>query len=64
VRISDLPRLALLQFPVRCRLCRERFHVGLSLALHLLQAQRVREGEEAEIRREKYKNKDKSENPA
>jgi len=64
VRISDLPRLALLQFPVRCRLCRERFHVGLSLALHMLQAQRVREGEEAEIRREKYKNKDKSENPA
>ena len=64
MRISDLPRLALLQFPVRCRLCRERFHVGLSLALHLLQAQRVREGEEAEIRREKYKNKDKSENPA
>jgi hypothetical protein len=64
VRISDLPRLALLQFPVRCRLCRERFHVGISLALHMLQAQRVREAEESEIRREKYKNKDKSENPA
>jgi hypothetical protein len=55
LRLTDLPRLALLQFPVRCRLCRERFHVGMSLALHLLQSQRVREGEEADIRREKYK---------
>ncbi len=60
MRFSDVPRLALFQFPVRCRLCRERFHVGISLALHLLQAERVREGEEAAIRREKYKNKDKS----
>jgi hypothetical protein len=64
VRFSDIPRLALLQFPVRCQLCRERFHVGISLALHLKQAQRVREGEEAEIRREKYKGKDKTEKPA
>jgi hypothetical protein len=55
IRFSDLPRLALLQFPVRCRLCRERFHVGFSLALHLLQSQRVREDEEATVRREKYK---------
>jgi hypothetical protein len=65
VRISDLPRLALLQFPVRCRLCRERFHVGLSLALHLLQSQRVREREEQEAhRREKFKGNDKSETVA
>ena len=64
MRIADLPRLALLQFPVRCRLCRERFHVGVSLALHLLQSEKVREGEEAEIRREKYKTKDNTENPA
>lgn len=64
MRLADLPRLALLQFPVRCRLCRERFHVGVSLALHLLQSQKVREGEEAEIRREKYKAKDNTENPA
>jgi hypothetical protein len=55
LRLTDVPRIALLQFPVRCRLCRERFHVGISLALHLLQAQRVREQEEAAIRREKYK---------
>jgi hypothetical protein len=64
VRFSDLPRLALLQFPVRCRLCRERFHVGVSLAMHLLQSERVREGEEAELRREKYKAKDNTEDTA
>jgi hypothetical protein len=58
VRFSDIPRLALLQFPVRCRLCRERFYVGFSLALHLLQSQRVREREEEEIRNDKYKSKD------
>lgn len=61
MRFSDIPRLALLQFPVRCRLCRERFHVGISLALHLLQSQRVREEEDASVRREKYKGNDKSE---
>jgi len=61
VRFSDLPRLALLQFPVRCRLCRERFHVGFSLALHVLQSQRIREQEDEAERREKYKGKDGSE---
>ena len=64
IRLSDLPRLALLQYPVRCRLCRERFHVGLSLALHLFQAQRVREGEEAAVSREKYKSEDNSKKTA
>jgi hypothetical protein len=59
MRFSDLPRLALLQFPVRCRLCRERFHVGFSLALHLLQSQRVREQEDELERRDKYKGKNK-----
>jgi hypothetical protein len=63
VRISDIPRLALLQFPVRCRLCRERFHVGLSLALHLLQSQRVREDEDTTARREKYKGKNGTQKP-
>jgi hypothetical protein len=64
VRLSDVPRLALLQFPVRCRLCRERFYVGLSLAMHLLKSQKVREAEDAELRREKYKSEDKSETHA
>jgi hypothetical protein len=36
----------------------------MSLALHLLQSQRVREGEDAALRREKYKNNDQSERPA
>jgi hypothetical protein len=60
-----MPRLALLQFPVRCRLCRERFHVGLSLALHLLQSQRVREREEldAQIKR-KHEGKNNPESAA
>jgi hypothetical protein len=64
VRVADIPRLALLQFPVRCRLCRERFHVGISLALHLLQSQRVRENEDAALRREKFKSKENTEKPA
>jgi hypothetical protein len=33
----------------------------MSLALHLFQSQRIREGEEAAIRREKYKSKEKKE---
>ena len=59
VRISDLPRLAVFQYPVRCKLCRERFHVGFSLALHLFRSQRIRATEEAAERREKYQGKDK-----
>ena len=62
LRFSDLPRLALLQFPVRCRLCRERFHVGMSLALHLLKAQKVRDVEQASARRAKFKS-DQTETP-
>jgi hypothetical protein len=64
IRFSDLPRLALLQFPVRCRLCRERFHVGMSLALNLAQSQKVREAEQAIERRDKFKGKDNSEHIA
>ena len=64
IRMTDMPRLALLQFPVRCRVCRERFHVGISLALHMLQAQRVRDEEEAALRREKYKTDDSKQKPA
>jgi len=32
VRLTDIPRLFLLQVPVRCLLCRERFSIGMSLA--------------------------------
>jgi hypothetical protein len=40
--MSDLPRLLLLQYPVRCRTCRERDYAGLMLALNLRQAGRIR----------------------
>jgi hypothetical protein len=40
--MSDLPRLLLLQYPVRCRSCRERDFTGLMLALNLRQAGRIR----------------------
>ncbi len=64
LRITDFPRLALLQFPVRCKVCRERFYVGISLALHVLQAQRVRKAEEAAAQREEYKENPTSEKTA
>lgn len=41
-RAKDLERLALLQYPVRCRKCHRRTYVGFPLALMLLQADRVR----------------------
>jgi len=40
-RWSDLERLALLQYPVRCRNCRRRTFAGLPLALALYQARRA-----------------------
>jgi hypothetical protein len=39
-RWSDLERLALLQYPVRCRNCRRRTFVGFPLALALYQARK------------------------
>lgn len=42
-RIKDLERLALLQYPVRCRNCHERAYGGLLLALYLLQSRRSRQ---------------------
>lgn len=41
-RWSDLERLALLQYPVRCRNCRRRAFVGLPLAIALYQARRAK----------------------
>jgi len=45
-RLSDIPRLLLFQFPVRCRSCRERGYAGLLLAMNLRQAGRIRHIEE------------------
>jgi hypothetical protein len=41
-RWTDLERLALLQYPVRCRNCRRRTFVGLPLALALYQARKAK----------------------
>ena len=41
-RWSDLERLALLQYPVRCRTCHRRTFAGLPLALALYQARRAK----------------------
>jgi hypothetical protein len=41
-RWTDLERLALLQYPVRCRNCNRRTYVGLLLALALYQARRTK----------------------
>jgi hypothetical protein len=45
LRSSDFPRLLLFQYPVRCRVCRERMHVGLLLALNLKQSEKIRRRE-------------------
>ena len=51
LRLEDVPRLALLQLPVRCRSCRERSYSTVSIFLETLKAQRLRE-EEALAREE------------
>ena len=47
-RWQDLERLALLQYPVRCRKCHRRTFAGLPLALVLLQARRARRAKRAQ----------------
>lgn len=46
-RPKDLERLALLQYPIRCRNCHERTYGGLLLALYLAQARRSRRAKRA-----------------
>ena len=41
-RWTDLERLALLQYPVRCRNCHSRTFAGLPLALALFQRRRAK----------------------
>jgi hypothetical protein len=47
-RWSDLERLALLQYPVRCRKCHRRSFCGLPLALVMIQARRARRAKRAQ----------------
>lgn len=42
LRTKDLERLALFQYPVRCRQCHRRTYAGFPLALMLWQADKVR----------------------
>jgi hypothetical protein len=42
LRMKDVERLLLFQYPVRCRNCHRRAYAGLPLALVLAQAGRVR----------------------
>jgi len=42
IRLSDIPRLFVLQLPVRCTICLERFHVGYRTSLRMLSDQRSR----------------------
>ncbi|HEY3989681.1 MAG TPA: hypothetical protein VGM02_10315 [Acidobacteriaceae bacterium] len=41
-RWTDLERLALLQYPVRCRNCHRRTFAGLTLAIALYQSRRAK----------------------
>lgn len=50
-RKSDIPRLLLFQFPVRCRQCRERSFAGIMFALNLRQASKARHREVPHRRR-------------
>jgi hypothetical protein len=63
LRLRDLPHLAFLQFPVRCGVCRERFYVGIALALHLFQIRKIHAAEKEELRRDRYKLRKKTEYP-
>ena len=48
-RFKDLERLAVLQYPVRCRECQERTYGSLLLALYLRQARRQRKHGESRV---------------
>jgi hypothetical protein len=46
LRVGDVVRLLLFQYPIRCRACRERDYAGLMLAIGLRQAEKARHAEE------------------
>jgi len=59
MRLSDILYLGLLQLPLRCYVCMERFHVGYRLAFQQIHWQRSRSFlvREAEHRRVKTEGK-------
>ncbi len=52
LRLTDFSRLILLRFPVRCRLCRERFYVFLSTAMSVRRLHRQHIQEKVAFRNE------------
>lgn len=55
LRVGDVVRLLLFQYPVRCRACRERDYAGLMLAVGLRQAEKARRAEESAAGRNRAK---------
>jgi hypothetical protein len=55
LRWKDLERLALFQYPVRCRHCHHRTYAGFPLALILVQAGRARRAQREEQARSRQK---------
>jgi hypothetical protein len=51
LRLADIPRLFLFQYPVRCRFCHERYYVGFVTGLNLRQAEKIRHQEDRNRRR-------------
>jgi hypothetical protein len=50
-RTSDLPRLFLFQYPVRCRICHERDYVDILMGFNLRQAEKIRREEDHNMRK-------------
>lgn len=49
IQLFDVPKILRLKIPLRCRSCRERFYVGLNLALRIgfqAKAARLRRGQD------------------
>ncbi len=45
LRVLDLPRLLILRYPVRCRICYKRKFVGILLAMKVRRADKIRHEE-------------------
>jgi hypothetical protein len=46
LRTHDLPRLLFMQYPVRCRTCKERLYRNLLMTLNLRHARRQERGQQ------------------
>uniref|UniRef100_E6QP08 Uncharacterized protein n=1 Tax=mine drainage metagenome TaxID=410659 RepID=E6QP08_9ZZZZ len=48
LRFSDLARILMLRYPIRCRLCRERSYVPIAAAMSIQQLHRKHAAEQSE----------------